>query len=874
MIKVPNDKLIKFFEKMVDEDFHKRIKESFCDQNVPELSYENIIKYYAFYMYNTKQLTFRRERFRSRNQYEKETIEKYSNNLQKLHNKCEYKIDSETILCKQFRSGIHCDDIKAKLAKFPKLTYAAAVRQAIAFENEKVMTYSLNLALSKINTYNLSTKCEFHVWLNKFEYIAGMIEVPDELMLEFFEKMVDNNIHADKLHNKCEYKIDSETILCKQFRSGIRSDDIKAHLARFPNMTYAETVEKAIALENEKVMTYSLNLALSKINTYNSSTESEFHIWLNKFEYIAEMIEVPDELMLEFFEKMVDDGIHTNVKKIYPILCLLNLTYEDTILYYLKYFSPLDVDLHMKRFMCRNQYENETIDRYAKNLLKLLNKCSNKLFKKCNYKTAGERRLCKQFQNGIRSDYIKEKLMKHPSTTFPETIEKAIALEKEKDMIDFINLAQSMIDTYNSSTEKLSYENIISRYIHCIYYTSENTFHRRRFIARNQYEKETIEKYSINLEKLHNKCKYKTYRYHKLCEKFISGIRSDDIKAHLARFPDMSYFEIVEKAIALENEKVMTYSLNLALSKINTYNSSTENMSYFEIVEKAIALENEKVMTYSLNLALSKINTYNSSTEIEFHVWLNKFEYIAEMIEVPEKLMREFFEKMIDNNVHTGVKDSYPILYLLKLTYEDTIPYYLKYFSPLDVDLHMKRFMCRNQYENETIDKYAKNLLKLSNKCSNRGNQDELLLKQFINGISDENIRNSLHNLFGLSFKEMVEKAIKFSEENKINSYVNEALKMINIYNSNNAKEFFSWYNEFENVTNKIDIPNEKIGKLFLKMVHDDVHTLVQKSYPHINFSRLSSNFVINYYVNYFSASDENRLYKDRFKNRDKNEGE
>ncbi|KAI4475978.1 hypothetical protein M0804_013963 [Polistes exclamans] len=95
------------------------------------------------------------------------------------------------------------------------------------------------------------------------------------------------------MYMKCDYKTYGETRLCTKFLNGTFCEHIKAHLTEFLNITYAETVEIAIALE-KKVMTEFLNLALSIINTYNSAMQDEFHVWLKKFEYVADIIEVPD----------------------------------------------------------------------------------------------------------------------------------------------------------------------------------------------------------------------------------------------------------------------------------------------------------------------------------------------------------------------------------------------------------------------------------------------------------------------------------------------------------------------------------------------------------------------------------------------------
>ncbi|KAI4476812.1 hypothetical protein M0804_013256 [Polistes exclamans] len=738
---------------MVDDDVHKCIKQTISDKNYSKLSYEDIISYYVRSIYDVNESFFHKERFKDRNQYEQETIEKYSYNLQKLYKRCNFKTYSKNELCDKFRSGIRCEDIKAKLTKFPKTTLASTVGMAIALEKEKVMNDFINLALSMMNIYNTCKAEKFPEWFNRFEYVANKIEIPNDKIGIFFIKMIHNDVHKlvknnypninfsklsynlmlnyylnyfsnnnlerlnrcrfycrvqyddesledyinnlKEIFNKCNYLGDKSKKLCKQFLNGIRCNELKNYLEENPSVSINKMAKMSTLFERIKDILPYTKQALTMINIYNPINGDEFYVWLNKFEYVADMINVPHEKMVEFFNEMVIQNVHTYVKQSLPDVNFSELSYEKTVIHYLHYFYTSEVNINIKRFMCRNQYENETIDKYANNLWKLLNKCSN---------------------------------------------------------------------------------------------------------VNNQDEL--------------------------LLKKFFNGIHDDNIRNYLKQIFSLSFEDMVEKAINFSEEK-----------KINSY----------------------------VNEALKLININNTNNGDEFYVWLNKFEYVADMINVPDEKMVKFFNKMVNQNVHRYVKQSLPDVNFSVLPYEETVNHYLRHFLPCEVDLNIKRFMCRNQYENEAIDKYANNLWKLLYKCYNGNNQDELLLQQFINGIRDDNIRNYLHNLFGLSFKEMVEKAITFSEENKINSYVNKALKMINIYNSHIAEAFFSWYNKFEYVANKIDIPNEKIGKFFIKMVHDDVHKLVKENYPNINFSRLSSNFIINYYLIFFSNNNLERLNRSRF---------
>ncbi|KAI4474383.1 hypothetical protein M0804_014889, partial [Polistes exclamans] len=133
--------------------------------------------------------------------------------------------------------------------------------------------------------------------------------------------------------------------------------------------------------------------------TYNPKYEGTFQFWLNKFKYVADILEVPDDKIVEFFNNMVDQNIHTTVKQTFPFVSFSELPYEGVVIHYLRNFSSHEVDLHLKRFTCRNQYEKETIENYADSI--------RKLFYKCIDTNDYEERLCERLINGLREHDIK-----------------------------------------------------------------------------------------------------------------------------------------------------------------------------------------------------------------------------------------------------------------------------------------------------------------------------------------------------------------------------------------------------------------------------------------------------------------------------------
>ncbi|KAI4476118.1 hypothetical protein M0804_013848 [Polistes exclamans] len=343
--------------------------------------------------------------------------------------------------------------------------------------------------------------------------------------------------------------------------------------------------------------------ALTMMQVYESEEKEEFYLWLNKFESVANIIKIPEDKMVELFNKMVDNNFHERIKNINPHVNFSELSYEQIINHYLCFFPPADETyLHRKRFFCRDQYKQETIDNYA----------------------------------------------------------------------------------------------------YC-------------------------------LEKIHNNCYYTCYVDERLCDQFTNGILDDDIKKYLNKIPYLSFDETVKKAIEFV--------------KVNNY----------------------------LRTALLMMNIYNPKKERLFYRWLNKFEYVADTIGVPDDIMIAFFNKMIGNNVHKAILQSYPHIDILKLSYEEKVSLYLNFFfQSNEIFIHRKRFKCRHQFRGETLQKFANSLRKIFYKCDYQTCFEERLCEQFMDGIYDDDLRNNLSKISKISFKTLLEKAI------------NEFEKKKNIHNVNN----------------------------------------------------------------------------------------
>lgn len=333
--------------------------------------------------------------------------------------------------------------------------------------------------------------------------------------------------------------------------------------------------------------------ALKMMRIYNFNSEERFEFWLNRFEYVADYISVPEDKMIEFFFKMVDNHTHKRVENFNPNLNFNELSYDMIITYYLCYFCPYEVYLHRKRFRHRKQYDRESIKKYADSLKKICNKC-------------------------LVEKHLEEKL---------------------------------------------------------------------------------------------------------LCKQFLYGTRDHNIK--------------------------------------NLFSKAT-TLSFNEMIERTIKFCKSDLMTYYVNRALVEMNTYHPKYEGSFHVWFNKFEYVADIIGVLDHMIIEFFYKMVDDVVHKRIQKDYTYINFFKMSYSQIINNYLIFFSSGFYDLHKERFFRRKQYERESIKKYASNLQKIYDKLYYKTNMEKDLCAQFINGIRENDIKNNLIELPFLSFGEMVKKAIEF----------------------------------------------------------------------------------------------------------------
>ncbi|XP_015185976.1 PREDICTED: uncharacterized protein LOC107071462 isoform X2 [Polistes dominula] len=689
-------------------------------------------------------------------------------------------------------------------------------------EDDQICSYQ-NQALTLMQVYKLEDKEEFLEWLHWFEYVADIISIPPDKMVEFFNCMVDTDVHTYvkkiypihefcifsyedtvkhysielyrrrfisriqyenetlleysynllKIFNECYYPSDFEECLCEQFNYGLQDDNIRNHLRQKPCLSFDETLAQAIEFCNNTFLTYYKDLALLRIHSYNLGMKDDFCDWLNKFEYVADSIRVPDKMMIELFKNMIDDDTHTNVKKIAPDIDSLDLSYKDITSFYLfVLFESDETDSYKKRLQCRNQYEEETIEKYADKLEKIYNECYNKeqLIDS----------LCRQFRKGIHNNKIKQFLSKYPTLSFYETVSKAVTFqevnesnynthctfalikmfksEKELDICDWLNKFEyktfnfvckdEMIKFFNESVDnnvhnrvkekyssvnfsELSYVKIIDHYLRYFSPTDEMFLHRRRLFCREQYEEETLKNYACSLQKIHSNCNYTCYADERLSDQFVSGIRGSDIKKYLEIIPYLSFHETVAKAIEF-----------VKANEIKKY----------------------------VNQALLWIDRFHSENYRTFCEWFNNFEYVADMIKVPKDKMIAFFNEMVDNDLHKQVRNNNISVNFSNLSYKEIINLYIVFIKKCNqTHFHTYRFYQRYQYEEETIENYFNNLRKIFKKTLLKS--ERAFRREFLKGIRNYKIRAILNEHYNkMPLKDLLAKAIeleKLINENK-----------------------------------------------------------------------------------------------------------
>ncbi|KAI4476856.1 hypothetical protein M0804_013300 [Polistes exclamans] len=183
----------------------------------------------------------------------------------------------------------------------------------------------------------------------------------------------------------------------------------------------------------DDVLSYYIYRALRMIEKYNPH-KIHFLSWLNKLEFVADYLNVPYHRMVPFLCLMLKSHVIGNLtRRLYPRSPFL-LSYPELISALCKfyaYITPYYNDYVARlRFIEREQYKNETIEKYSKCLLRL--------HSECNYLVQKDRKLCDQFKRGLRNQKISTILNQIPYLKFKAAVKIAIDIE---------NLEQELKDT-------------------------------------------------------------------------------------------------------------------------------------------------------------------------------------------------------------------------------------------------------------------------------------------------------------------------------------------------------------------------------------------------------------------------------------------
>lgn len=161
-------------------------------------------------------------------------------------------------------------------------------------------------------------------------------------------------------------------------------------------------------------------------------------------------------------------------------------------------------------------------------------------------------------------------------------------------------------------------------------------------------------------------------------------------------------------------------------------------------------MENIETITALMSDFLQKLDL----DLMDFLIWLNHFEYLADILEVPD-----------DNKIYLliNMTDYCSLLLIRKAiagaesednSYDTIINILINKYTPYrEKNAARYRFVNRYQFDCESARHYADTLTKLIDKCDcNNDDKTSLLLDQFINGLRSEQLRLQLKETRDLTF--------------------------------------------------------------------------------------------------------------------------
>ncbi|KAI4476116.1 hypothetical protein M0804_013846 [Polistes exclamans] len=172
-------------------------------------------------------------------------------------------------------------------------------------------------------------------------------------------------------------------------------------------------------------------LLLQKFDPY----VMDFLVWQNSFEYIVDLLKIPDNKKVFFLLCMIETNAYICIQQKLAPLNPFDLGYDVLISMLEEFFSSHQGKTAARyRFDIRNQIVGESVKQYANALKKIIDKCC--------YGIKASTFLIIRFVIGLKSHAIQLKLLQTPNVTFDNAVYLAERMEfYEKKCYDPIRLA-------------------------------------------------------------------------------------------------------------------------------------------------------------------------------------------------------------------------------------------------------------------------------------------------------------------------------------------------------------------------------------------------------------------------------------------------
>ncbi|KAI4474228.1 hypothetical protein M0804_014954 [Polistes exclamans] len=147
-----------------------------------------------------------------------------------------------------------------------------------------------------------------------------------------------------------------------------------------------------------------------------------FLVWQNCFEFLVEILEIPDNIKSYFLLNMIKSSAIKMIRRKVGHINLLSLSYDTLMSKLEEIFSNYQDEFVARfRFDWRDQIKGESVREYADALIKLI--------VKCNYGSRTKFNLINRFVIGLRSKKAQDKLLKMKKLSFNKAVYLAECIE-------------------------------------------------------------------------------------------------------------------------------------------------------------------------------------------------------------------------------------------------------------------------------------------------------------------------------------------------------------------------------------------------------------------------------------------------------------